>query len=112
MTVFDSHTFDGFMKDYRKKHHLTQQVFATRLNVRMNALQYWESGTSFSISGANGKIHGRYVAEKSPLLLQWTLCNDSSFSLILIILFLYTLRLQDPAFLTFRETPYIMYCHL
>ena len=44
MTIFDSITFGDFLLVYRKKHHLTRQVLAARLSVRMTTLQNWENG--------------------------------------------------------------------
>ena len=46
MTIFDSLSFGDFLQDYRKKHHLTQQVLAARLNVTMRTVKKWEEGTS------------------------------------------------------------------
>ena len=45
-SIFEPPTFGEILKHYRKQHHMTQQIFAEKLDVRMNTLKNWEDGTS------------------------------------------------------------------
>lgn len=39
--------FGGFIKEIRKKHHLTQKQLAEKYNVTYQAVSKWENGLSF-----------------------------------------------------------------
>ena len=45
-SIFEPQTFGEILQNYRKQHHMTQQVLAEKLGVRMNTLKNWEDGTS------------------------------------------------------------------